>query len=109
MVKVFYKTTVSYLNLELQRIDVFSILQEKTKKKNLRVSTCCSEVRDLSPHTSQQGNPGLIPIGEEKTKTNLREYKNHKCIRVKISKIKLMACQSQGLNTTIFTYYLHTI
>ena len=38
----------------------------KTKKKNLRVSTCCSEVRDLSPHTSQQGNPGLIPVEEEK-------------------------------------------
>ena len=38
----------------------------KTKKKNLRVSTCCHEVRDLSPHTSQQGNPGLIPIEEEK-------------------------------------------
>ena len=39
---------------------------KKPKKRNLRVSTCCSKVRDLSPHTSQQGNPGLIPIGEEK-------------------------------------------
>ena len=43
-----------------------SILQEKPKRKNLRVSTCCSKVRDLSPHTSQQGNPGLIPTGKEK-------------------------------------------
>ena len=42
--------------------------KKKQKKKNFRISTGCSEVRDLSPHTSQQGNPGLIPIEEEKQK-----------------------------------------
>ena len=45
---------------------MFFYFTRKIKEKNLRVSTCCSEVRDLSPHTSQQGNPGLIPIEEEK-------------------------------------------
>ena len=47
-------------------------------KENLRVSTDCSKVRDLSPHTSQQGNPGLIPIEETQQKqTKLRDYRNH--------------------------------
>ena len=77
--------------------DRCAVLQEKNKKKNLRISICCRDERDLTPHTSQQGNHGLIPIEQEK-QTNLREYKNHKCIRVKIFKIKLVACKNQGLN-----------
>ena len=35
----------------------------------------------------------------------MREYKNHKCIRVKIFKTKLMACEGQGL-TINCTHYL---
>ena len=75
----------------------FLLYKKKPKRKT---SGYPHVVRDLSPHTSQQGNPGLIPIEEEKIKTNFRQYKNHKCIRVKIFKIKLMACKNQGLTTT---------
>ena len=40
-----------------------SVIKLKTKnQKNLWISTCCSEARDLSPHASQQGSPW---VGDE--------------------------------------------
>ena len=36
----------------------------------------------------------------------MREYKNHKCIRVKIFKTKLMACKAISMNTINYTHYL---
>ena len=90
------------------RFEIIEDYKKKTKKENLRGSTCCSKVRDLSPHTSWQGNPGLIPIEEEKHKL-IWESTKIKCIRLKISKIKLMACQGQGLNTQIYILYVKTM
>ena len=53
------------------------ILQEKPKE-NFRVFTGCSEVRDLSLHTSEKGNVGLTLIEEtSQRQTKLREYRNH--------------------------------
>ena len=46
-------------------IEVF-FLQQDTKNETLRVSTCGSNVMNLSPYFSQQGNDVLIPIEEKK-------------------------------------------